>query len=181
MRIQSNGVVKIGNGQTVDDTLNPGYKNISIAYNVSADQGEIQAIQQQVNVFTLRLNPAGGQVFAGSSRLDNISDQRMKTDIEPITNALSKVKQLNGKKFHLIDEEDGKVRYGFIAQELEGVLDEFVIQSNMKFKKDDLIVENIKGIENWASSWSALLVEAIKEQQAKIESLEDILQRNNLL
>jgi len=89
----------------------------------------------------------------------------MKTDIVEINNALQTVNKLNGKKFHLIDEEKGKIRYGFIAQELEGVLDEFVINSNNKFlnKATGEEINNIKSVENWASSWSALLVEAIKE------------------
>lgn len=172
LRIQSNGVIKIGNGQTTDDGKNPGYKNVAIAYNTSSDYGDIQSIQQGINVFTLRLNNAGGAVYAGSVRLDTLSDKRMKTDIVPITGALDKIKQLNGKKFHLIDEEEGKMRYGFIAQELEGILDEFVIQTNIKYKdeKTGSEIENLKSIENWASSWSALLVEAIKELNAKIDA-----------
>jgi hypothetical protein len=173
MRLQSNGVLKIGNGATTDDGLNPGYKNVAISYNTSADQGEIQALQQQINVFTLKLNPAGGQVYAGASRLDNISDQRMKTDIEPITNALEKVKQLTGKKFHLIDEQQGKIRYGFIAQDLEGVLDDFIVNTNMTFKNGEKEIQNIKSIESWASSWAALLVEAIKELKTEIDSLKN--------
>lgn len=172
MKLDTNGVLKIGNGQTPDDGKNPGYKNVGIAYNVSADYGEIQALQQGVNVYTLRLNNAGGAVYAGSVRLDTLSDKRMKTDIVPITGALDKIKQLNGKKFHLIDEEEGKMRYGFIAQELEGILDEFVIQTKTKYKDDKtgFEVEDLKSIENWASSWAALLVEAIKELNAKIDA-----------
>jgi hypothetical protein len=173
MRITSEGVVKIGRGQTTDDGLNPGYKNVAISYNESGDYGDIQAIQQTINVHTLRLNNSGGQVFAGSSRLDNISDQRMKTDIKPITNALSKVKQLTGKKFHLIDEEEGKIRYGFIAQDLEGILDDFIVNTNITYRdqKNNVEIQNVKSIESWASSWAALLVESIKEQQTQIESL----------
>jgi hypothetical protein len=173
MRLQANGVLKIGNGQTVDDGINPGYKNVAIAYNDSGNFGDIQAIQQNINVFTLRLNNSGGQVYAGASRLDNISDERMKTDIEPITNALEKVKQLSGKKFHLIDEEEGKIRYGFIAQDLEGILDDFVVNTSMTYKNEEkeIEIENIKSIESWASSWSALLVEAIKEQQEIINEM----------
>jgi hypothetical protein len=175
MCLQSNGVLKIGNGQTVDDGINPGYKNVAIAYNDSGNFGEIQAIQQNINVFTLRLNNSGGQVYAGASRLDNISDERMKTDIEPITNALEKIKQLSGKKFHLIDEEEGKIRYGFIAQDLEGILDDFVVNTNMTYKNEEkeIQIENVKSIESWASSWAALLVEAIKEQQEQINSLKN--------
>lgn len=132
---------------------------------------ELQSVWQGTAYTRLNLNPNGGAVYAGATRLDNLSDERVKDNIQPIENALDKVLSITGKKFHLKDEEEGKVRYGFIAQELEGILDEFVIQTNTTFKKDDLEVENVKSIENWASSWSALLVEAIKEQQATIQEL----------
>jgi hypothetical protein len=137
--------------------------------------------------YDLRFNPNGGAVFAGSVRLDTLSDERVKDNIQPIQGALNKILSITGKKFHLKDEPEDKLRYGFIAQDLEGILDEFVIQSDTTFKKDDLVVENVKSIENWASSWAALLVESIKEQQSQIESLKSendtlksILQRNNI-
>jgi hypothetical protein len=177
MRLQSNGVLKIGRGVSPDDGINPSYPNVAIAYNVSSDYGEIQAVQQTINVKTLRLNNAGGAVYAGAVRLDTLSDERMKTDITSLDNTLHIIKKLKPKKFHLIDEEEGKMRYGFIAQELEGILDEFVYNTDMKYKNEEsgYEVENIKSIENWGSSWSALLVKAIQEQQAQIEELKEII------
>ena len=132
---------------------------------------ELQSVWQGTAYTRLNLNPIGGAVYAGGVRLDTLSDERVKDNIQPINGALNKVLSITGKKFHLKDEDEGKLRYGFIAQELEGVLDEFVIQTNMTFEKDGLKVENVKSIDNWASSWSALLVEAIKEQQAQIQEL----------
>jgi hypothetical protein len=120
----------------------------------------------------LNINPGGGAVYAGTVRLDTLSDQRVKDNIQPISGSLNKILQLNGKKFHLKDEPDDKIRYGFIAQDLEGILDEFVINSSRTFTKDDLVVENVKSIENWASSWAALLVEAIKELKATNDDLQ---------
>jgi hypothetical protein len=120
----------------------------------------------------LNINPGGGAVYAGTVRLDTLSDQRVKDNIQPISGSLNKVLQLNGKKFHLKDEPEDKIRYGFIAQDLEGILDEFVINSSRTFTKDDLVVENVKSIENWASSWAALLVEAVKELKAQNDSLQ---------
>jgi hypothetical protein len=174
MRLQTNGVLKIGNGVNPDDGQNPGYGNVSISFHTSENTGMIQAVQQNINVYTLRLNPSGGQVFAGSSRLDNISDIRMKTDITSLGETLEIINQLQPKKFHLIDEKNGKLRYGFIAQELEGILDEFVYNSDIKYKDDETgyEVENVKGIENWASSWAALLIKGMQEQQTLIQDLQ---------
>ena len=120
----------------------------------------------------LYLNQQGNAVYAGAVRLDTLSDQRIKDNIQPISGSLNKILQLNGKKFHLKDEPENKIRYGFIAQDLEGILDEFVIQTDMTFTKGDLVVENVKSIENWASSWAALLVEAIKELKSQNDALQ---------
>jgi hypothetical protein len=173
IRLGTNGVLKLGNGANPDDGINPGYANLALSFNTSENIAYIQAVQQGINVYTLKLNAAGGQVFAGSSRLDNISDIRMKTNITSLGQTLEIIKQLQPKKFHLIDEKNGKLRYGFIAQELEGILDEFVYNSDIKYKDEETgyEVENIKGIENWASSWAALLVKAIQEQQILITEL----------
>ena len=162
-----------GNGGTEKVVLGNlgGYTGASIGGHSTALNGWTQ----------LNINPGGGAVYAGSVRLDTLSDQRVKDNIQPISGSLNKILQLNGKKFHLKDEPEDKVRYGFIAQDLEGILDEFVINSNRTFTKDDLVVENVKSIESWASSWAALLVEGIKELKLENDSLKAILQRNNII
>jgi hypothetical protein len=66
MRLTSNGVLKIGNGGTTDDGLNPGYKNVAISFNEAGNRGEIQAVQQTVLVYPLILNGAGGSVGIGT-------------------------------------------------------------------------------------------------------------------
>jgi hypothetical protein len=147
-------------------------KFVSIGYDPTANVGYIQGTEAAVAWRPLHLNNNGAAVYAGSVRLDTLSDERIKDNIQPITNALNKVLSITGKKFHLKDEPENKIRYGFIAQDLEGILDEFVIQTDMTFKKDDLIVENVKSIENWASSWAALLVEAVKELKSQNDSLQ---------
>jgi hypothetical protein len=194
MRITSNGDVRIGaQNSTVTTRLAVSYDNaypgdvqpshlslcgvtdsrkrLSLGYDTTNNYGWINSGQWGVTWTDLKLNPSSGAVYAGSVRLDTLSDFRVKDNIQPILGSLDKVLQLNGKKFHLKDEPEDKIRYGFIAQDLEGILDEFVINSEMTFKKDDLVVENVKSIDNWASSWAALLVEAIKELKAEIDIL----------
>jgi hypothetical protein len=198
MRITSNGDVRIGaQNSTVTTRLAVSYDNaypgdvqpshlslcgvtdsrkrLSLGYDTTNNYGWINSGQWGVTWTDLKLNPSSGAVYAGSVRLDTLSDFRVKDNIQPILGSLDKVLQLNGKKFHLKDEPEDKIRYGFIAQDLEGILDEFVINSEMTFKKDDLVVENVKSIDNWASSWAALLVEAIKELSAKNTTLEERL------
>jgi hypothetical protein len=66
LRITSGGVLKIGNGGTADDGLNPGYKNVAISFNNAQNRGEIQAVQQGLLVYPLVLNGAGGNVGIGT-------------------------------------------------------------------------------------------------------------------
>ena len=65
------------------------------------------------------------------------SDERIKTNIEPISNPMTILKQLRPVRFYqhnsrvengkLIVEEEGKYRYGFIAQELAKVVPEVTV------------------------------------------------------
>ena len=180
--VMSSPLYVVGTG-TVITMGEQGSNAKQLLFGIDSSNGtsELQSVWQNNSYTRLNLNPIAGAVYAGGTRLDTLSDSRVKDNIQPIAGALDKVLAITGKKFHLKDEEEGKIRYGFIAQELEGILDEFVLQTNMTFKKDDLEVENVKSIDNWASSWAALLVEAMKEQQTLITALQEKLERNNII
>lgn len=85
----------------------------------------------------------------------NPSDARIKTDIQPITNALDIVKQINGYSFTKLHNSQKEL--GVIAQELQKVLPNLVHEDD----KGYLSVSYMNLI--------ALLIEAIKELDAKIE------------
>ena len=98
------------------------------------------------------------------------SDIKLKENIEVIDNALDKVKQLKGITYTL--KSDGNRLTGLIAQDLEKVLPEAVYTS-------ETIPDEINGIEaeeHLAIRYGntvGLLVEAIKELEARIKELED--------
>ena len=147
-------------------------KRLVLGYDTTNNYGYIASGQWGVQWTSLYLQQSGGALYGGSARLDNNSDIRIKDNIQPIIGALDKVLSMTGKKFHLLDEPEEKIRLGFIAQDLQGVVDELVIESDRKQKlPSGEIVENILGLETWGSSWAAILVEAIKEQQEQIEIL----------
>jgi hypothetical protein len=149
-------------------------KRISMGYDTTNNYGYIVCGQFNVQWTGLYLQKASGAVYAGSARIDNNSDIRVKDNIQPITGALDKVLSMTGKKFHMIDEPEGKIRLGFIAQELQGVVDELIIESDRTQKlPNGEIVENVLGLETWGSSWAALLVEAIKELKTEIDILKN--------
>ncbi|ELA9841210.1 tail fiber domain-containing protein [Vibrio parahaemolyticus] len=112
---------------------------------------------------TFTMTPSGD--FTASGNSGAYSDERIKTDVKTIDNALDKVLKIRGVTYKRTDIESDKRHAGVIAQEIEKVLPEVVSISK----------NNENGIEDFRSvsygNISALLIEAIKEQQVQIESL----------
>ena len=79
------------------------------------------------------------------------SDIRVKTNIKPIENALDKVMKLNGIVYEMIGDETHRKQVGLIAQDLQKVLPEAVVENSNGILSVDY------------SRVVALLVEAIKE------------------
>lgn len=111
--------------------------------------------------------------------INGISDARSKTEIANIENALDIVLQLQGRTFKYVNSQleiqtqtsiAGGRKYGFIAQEAKDIIPENVI----KFE-GPVTVPNENGYcQEYAmdyASLTALLTEAIKEQQAIINDL----------
>jgi len=86
------------------------------------------------------------------------SDGRLKENVQTLTKSLEKVMQLHGVTFTWKKNPEYGTRIGFIAQEFEKVIPELVFTNE---------VDGYKGI-NYAEV-SAVLVEAIKEQQKQIQ------------
>jgi len=101
----------------------------------------------------------------------NISDQRWKTNIKPIQNALDNVLKMQGVTYYWkVDEYPDKhfpegEQIGFIAQEIEKVYPQVVLTDKEGHKSVDY------------SKLTPVLVEAIKEQQKIIEELQKVIQQ----
>jgi hypothetical protein len=98
---------------------------------------------------------------SGSQPWGNTSDMRLKTDILAIPSSLEKVLSLRGVIYSWKDPKafDSKKHIGFLAQEVEKVVPEVVVNNN----------------DNYSMQYApltALLVEAVKEQQKQIQNLE---------
>ena len=113
----------------------------------------------------------GGDIVASAdiTAYGSPSDINLKENIKPLDNSLSKILKLQGVTFDW--KEDSETRQytnlkediGFIAQQVQEVVPELVRQNNNGF-----LSLRDKGI-------TALLVEAIKEQQTQIEELKSII------
>ena len=107
-----------------------------------------------------QLDMSGNMTVAGEVIAN--SDIKLKENIEVIPNALEKVYQIRGVTFTRNDQEDKEKRHaGVIAQEVEKVLPEVVMEGNDGIKS--VAYGNLVG----------LLIEAIKEQQEQINNLTD--------
>lgn len=108
---------------------------------------------------------ADGDIVAYST---TASDEKLKDNIEPIHNALDKVSKLNGVSFtwncgSRKDEKD----LGVIAQNVEKVLPELVREKESPYHDD----QTIKTVDY--EKLTAVLIEAVKELQQKVEKLEN--------
>lgn len=104
-------------------------------------------------------NTTSGTIYA-TSNITAYSDIRLKTDIQVITSALSKISAVRGVTYVRTDLEDKSRHTGVIAQELQAVLPEAVITT------DDGTLSVAYG------NVVGLLIEAIKELHAKVAVLE---------
>lgn len=113
------------------------------------------------------------------------SDRKLKTNIHPITTALDKIEALQPVAYNYISTANfqlsGKSQYGFIAQEMEQVFPDLVVNQSFalnhrsgspgsKVTTDTKVEkEEFKGI-NYTGLIS-ILTQGIKEQQQQIQSL----------
>jgi hypothetical protein len=123
--------------------------------------------------FWFQDSPGGGDTTGPSLYAHDFvssSDIRLKKDVEPLTGALDKVRQLQGIRYRFdgakVDpastnpREDPRVHLGFSAQAVAAVVPEAVYYTEPK--------------DHYGISYGSivpLLVEAIKEQQGQIDSL----------
>jgi hypothetical protein len=135
---------------TNDITTNSTY------YPVFVDSTTGTPTQTSVSNTKLTFNPSTGNFSA--TAFTSLSDATKKTNIRPIENSIELTKQLEGVRYDWID--NNKPSLGLIAQEVEKVLPELVETSTDGTKS--ISYGNIVGV----------LIEAIKEQQVRIEELE---------
>ena len=108
----------------------------------------------EITALTLDMSAAGAATF--NNDVTAFSDERLKSDIETITNALDKVKEMRGVTF----VRDGRQGSGVVAQEMQKVMPE-VVHDESEYMS--VAYGNLVGV----------LIEAIKELEKKVEKLEN--------
>ena len=111
------------------------------------------------------------------------SDERLKTNIVKIENPIAKLQSVSGYTFdwneNAPEDKQGLTEYGVIAQEVEKAgLNELVFEYERPVNKtggDDTPPEQWKAVHY--EKFVPILIEAIKEQQDKIEKLEELVEK----
>lgn len=122
----------------------------------------------------LFLNDLGYTGYFGSA-----SDERIKKNIQPISDALSKILKLQGYTYQFKEPYaeflgGDDTYYGFMAQNVESIFPELVkmksfTPNNTRSFKTNVVEINVKSVST--ISLIPVLVEAMKEQQKQIEDL----------
>ena len=89
------------------------------------------------------------------------SDARLKSNIVSLGSTLSKLLLIDGKSY----EKDGKQRIGVLAQEIQEVFPELVIEDG-----NEMLAVNYQGLV-------PVLINALKEQDEKINRLENLVEK----
>lgn len=106
--------------------------------------------------------------------VNQTSDERVKFDKEPVSNALEKICSLTGYTFGIQLTESESVRSaGIIAQELERVLPVAVSSGGTGTTQNGEVINDLKTVDY--SAMSALYVEAMKELANRVKSIESEL------
>jgi hypothetical protein len=115
-----------------------------------------------INAGTLYLGSLGtGTVYSSSGTLTNTnpSDKRLKENITPITYGLNEILKLNPVSFDWKNDNNKNKQFGFIAQEVQQIMPEAVIEGEYLGLEKDAIY--------------TALINAIKELEARLKTLEN--------
>jgi len=160
--VSGQGIILADDGDIVD--LNDGYCAMRFSSGVRVHSGN------RTGGAVVALTNGGAVIASGDiTAFGSPSDIKLKENIENIPNALEKLLTLNGVNFNY--KKDGSRSTGVIAQEVEKVLPEVIYEAT-----------NPEGTEHFKAvrygNMVGILIEAIKEQQIKIDSLTNSV--NNL-
>ena len=132
--------------------------NSNLFYILRSDVADATTWTAYNGIWPMTLNLTNNDVTFGGN-VGAYSDERLKTNIRTVDNALDKVSNMRGVYF----DRDGRASVGVIAQEIVKVLPEVVPE--VKNEGDYLSVSygNIIGV----------LIEAIKELKAEVDTLKN--------
>jgi hypothetical protein len=177
----SNGgyIYGFDNGVALGDIVSGVYSSLVVAYTPTVNAPTF--VPEGNN--TVSLGDAyfrWSAVYSANGTIQT-SDERLKENIKPITYGLNTLMSLNPVSYQWKDKNvrigEG-TNLGFLAQDIEKVLPEVVVHSQMSQEEHDNIKKDrgidVKNTDTYGVKYSEMipvLVKAIQEQQAEIEAL----------
>lgn len=167
--------VDSGTGNTTLGSFNASGGSVGVLFDIGGGTSETE-IQTSVNGTATRThykfinnNGAVGTITTNGSATayNTSSDHRLKENVTDVTDGITRVKQLEPKRFNFIADPDKTVD-GFLAHEAQAVVPEAVTGTHNEVDDDGNAV--MQGIDQ--SKLVPLLTAALKESIAKIEALE---------
>ena len=152
-------------GDSLDRAIAIGYNAKVACSNCAVIGGTgVNAVKVGIGIthpkVALEVGEFGDGTRALANKWDLFSDQRWKRDLVRIDDPLTKLQTISGYYYYWKNGKDTTRQVGVIAQEIEKVLPEVVSTDT----------EGYKSVEY--GKLSALLIEVIKEQQSRINTLE---------
>lgn len=135
------------------------YNGSDFYIDLNTDVGNLYIRDTTTTKFTFNKNGN----FTATGDISSGSDIKLKTNIKPIDNPLSKVLNLRGVQYDRININNSH-QIGVIAQEVEKIVPELVGDNN-----------GLKTVSY--GNITALLIEAIKEQQIQISMMQEKIEK----
>ena len=172
MRIDSSGIVNI-NCSTQQLVSNERLRLVGKASFTTSGDAALNMNRDSDDGGTVRFHRGTTQVgeisvTASSTNYGTSSDHRLKENVVEMTDATTRLKQLQPKRFNFIEDADTTVD-GFLAHEVQSVVPEAITGTHNEVDDDGNPV--YQGIDQ--SKLVPLLVKTIQELEARIEALEN--------
>ena len=166
MRIDSSGDVQIGTtSQIANAKVSIQEASTDAALFLRKSDGTQSSTNTYIHFDISGGGVAGGKITfssAGNAQFTSTSDIRLKENVRDVTGCLDKVMALKPSSYTL-KESKLDVPYGFIAQNVETVLPQFVSEDENGYKQIS---------DGLTSGYIAVLTKAIQEQQEQIDALQ---------
>jgi hypothetical protein len=126
-----------------------------------------------------------GNIFAVGNITAYASDQRLKTNIKPIENALEKLNKISGVEYDWVDNIISEYDFhpsamhetGVIAQQIQAVIPDAVTTAPMNANYTTKSGTDHKFLTVQKDKIVPLLIEAVKEQQKEIDELKSLVKQ----
>jgi hypothetical protein len=139
-------------------------------FNTSGTTRIVQFLQNGANSGTINLAPAGTPAFAAPS------DYRLKTNLNPVTDALERMKNAKVYTYNRIDDPGQNLFIGFLAHEVSSITSEATIGEK------DAVDENGEPVYQMLQDAKLIpiMAQAIHDLIDKVETLENQINQQNI-